>query len=106
MTNKPANDPRRLDDPDDKEDARMAARRAKIKRAAAAYSGRTDLFELGIAICRELREAQGALTAAKGKSPELMNLVNAKSEDFAAVEEAMDEGTKDKLWAALAADQS
>lgn len=99
--NKPANDSEPFDDADD---ARVAARRAKIKYMAEAYAGRTDLIELGLAVCRDLREAQAALNVVQGKDANLMVFVNAKSEEFAAIEEAMDDATKERFWAGLTGD--
>jgi hypothetical protein len=34
----------------------------------------------------------------QGKSVALMALVNAKSEEFAAIEEAMDDATRNRFW--------
>lgn len=89
---------------DDAEEARVAARYAKIRLAARNYIGRTDLLELGIATCRELRAAQCELNAAaraKINARLLLNRAVAKSDELSAIEEAMDEETKVKLWDAI-----
>lgn len=100
----PANDSAPLTDPDDAEEAGIAARYAKIRLAARDYIGRADLLELGIATCRELRGAQSELNAAARKeinARELLNRALAKSDELSAIEEAMDEETKVKLWDAI-----
>jgi hypothetical protein len=55
-----ANDDRRLLDDDDAQDAKDAARLLLIRKRTKTYSGRTDLFDLAIATCLELRREQGA----------------------------------------------
>lgn len=100
----PANDHGVLLDPDEAEQAQLAARYARIKHAAMNYAGRTDLLMLGVAVCRELRAVQAELeTAARAKisRPDLLALVTTKSDELAAIEEAMDDATKIKLWDAI-----
>lgn len=56
-----ANDNKQLLDPDDIEDARNDAWRAKIRHKSRDYIGRADLLDLALRTCVELRTVHGAL---------------------------------------------
>jgi len=103
----PANDFHELTDPDDIEEAKNAAKNARIKQAALQYWGRTDLLDLALPLFRELGDLQRRITASfkengsKVERDELLAQVTAKSDQFAAIEMAMDEGMRAKLWEAM-----
>lgn len=102
----PANKNGIIFDPDDAEDARLAARFARIRDAATNYAGRTDLLELGIATARELRQAQADLNRSQRDNkprPDLLAIITTKTEQLSAIQEAMnDPKAIVKLWEDIA----
>ena len=109
-----ANDDWAIGDPDDAETARHEARRAKIRHKWLGYAGRTDLLDLAIASCIELRREQGELQIfapkpANDREPHkrrvlvkaLLERITMLGEELEAVIEAMDEATKSQFMAAM-----
>jgi hypothetical protein len=104
--NDPANKNGPISDPDDAEEARFAARFARIRRAAMNYVGLPDLLELGIATARELRQAQADLNRAQRADtsrPDLLAIITTKTEELSAIQEATtDANILVKLWDQIA----
>lgn len=111
-----ANDNAHLCDPDDVEDARSEAWRAKIRDKSRAYSGRADLLDLATKTCIELRRVHGELetlgrllaTATDAEKrlrrrsfDHIRNRVLVFSDELEAMYEAMDEPTRKQFNAAL-----
>ena len=104
MMREPANDFHELTDPDDVEEAKNAAKTARIRQTTLRYWGRTDLLGLALPLFQELGDLQRRITASfkengsKAERNELLAQITAKSDQLAAIEMAMDEETRAKLW--------
>lgn len=111
-----ANDNAHLRDPDDIEDARHDAWRAKIRHKSRDYVGRADLLDLATKTCIELRRMQGQIEtlprlphgASRGdrqlrlyRLEEIQRRLVPLSDDLEAIYEAMDQATRKQFDAAL-----
>lgn len=113
---KAANDDVLIPDADDREIAADRAHVTKIKQDAAVFRGRSDLIQLSLAVCRELRVAEGefVVNASERKNVSetervlllrsaepILARMRAKSDELETLLEAMDQSTRQRFWAAV-----